>query len=76
MVFFKNFLVVLLLLSTASLCLAKPRWVWLFDEKNGEKSNDAELTREVENDEENLMKLEAKRTFKACTSANCPRPLY
>ncbi len=53
----KNFLVVLLVLSTMTLCLARPRWVWLREEeKNGENLNDEVLTREIEKDDENLMK--------------------
>lgn len=36
MVFFKNFLVVLLVLSTINLCLAKPRWEWFGEEANDE----------------------------------------
>ena len=53
----KNFLVVLLVLSTMTLCLARPRWVWLREEeKNGENLNDEVLTREIEKDDENLIK--------------------
>jgi hypothetical protein len=43
MVFSKNFLLVLLVLSTITLCLAKPRWVWL-DEKDDGDWNDEVLT--------------------------------
>ena len=57
MVHSKNFLIVLLVLSTMTLCLARPRWVWLREEeKNGENLNDEVLTREIEKDDENLMK--------------------
>ena len=43
MVFSKNFLVVLLVFSTVTLCLAKPRWIWL----NEEGENDGEWNDEV-----------------------------
>ena len=33
MKFFKNILVILLVFSTVSLCLAKPRWVWEDEEE-------------------------------------------
>ena len=79
MLFFKNFLVISLLLSTtATLCWAKPRWAWIVEENNGE--NNEESTREIQNDEEKFMK-EAKRKMKemssnGCPHMNCPRPLY
>ena len=62
MVFSNNFLVILLVLSTVTLCLAKPRWVWLREEENnGGNLNDEELTREIRKNEENLMKERKRR---------------
>ena len=53
----KNFLVILLVLSTITLCLARRRWVWLREEeKNGENLKDEVLAREVQNDDQNLIK--------------------
>ena len=70
MVFSKNFLLVLLVLSTITLCLAKPRWVWL-DEKDDEKDdgdwNDEVLTR-GKNDEDLLKKW--KKSFAVCYGSN------
>ena len=43
MVFSKNVLVVLLVLSTITLCLAKPRWIW----RDEEDENDGEWNDEV-----------------------------
>ena len=71
----KNFLVFLLVLSTMTLCLARPRWVWLREEeKNSENLNDEALTREIEKDDENLMKEWNKRKMSAptCQQPNCP----
>ena len=79
MLFFKNFLLLLLLLfTTATLSLAKPRLAWIVEENNGE--NNEESTREIQNDEGKFMK-EVKRRMKEmssndCTHMNCPRPLY
>ncbi len=71
MVHSKNFLIVLLVLSTMTLCLARPRWVWLREEeKNGENSNDEVFTGEIQKDD-NLMK-EGKRKIGKKTP--CRRP--
>ena len=68
----KNFLVFLLVLSTMTLCLARPRWVWLREEeKNSENSNDEVFTREIQKDD-NLMK-EGKRKIGKVTG--CPYPV-
>jgi hypothetical protein len=53
----KNFLVILLVLSAMTLCLAKPKWIWFDEEeKNDGNFNDEVLTREKGKNEENLMK--------------------
>jgi hypothetical protein len=71
MVFSKNFLVVLLVLSTITLCLAKPRWVWL-DEKDDEKDdgdwNDEVLMRKrgKNEDRKNKNKCEQLYTPPSC----------
>lgn len=36
MVYSKNFIVVLLVLSAVNLCLARPRWIWLDKEKKND----------------------------------------
>ena len=72
--FSKNFLVVLLVLSTVTLCLARPRWAWLREEeKNGRNLKNGVLTREIQNIDENPMKewkKNARRTpciYPVCT---------
>ena len=69
MVFSKNFLVVLLVLSTITLCLAKPRWIWL----NEEDENDGEWNDEVSKqgmkarrNDENLFMKKGR-----CVGSNC-----
>ena len=52
----KNFLVVVLVMSTITLCLAKPRWVWLREKNSGENSKDEEATRKIQKDEKNVEK--------------------
>jgi hypothetical protein len=53
----KNFLVILLVLSTVTLCLAKPKWIWLREEeKNGGNFNDEVFARENGKNNENLKK--------------------
>jgi hypothetical protein len=52
----KNFLVILLVLSTVTLCLAKPKWIWLREEeKNGGNFNDEVFARKSGKDEEKPM---------------------
>jgi hypothetical protein len=79
----KNFLVILLVLSTMTLCLAKPKWIWFDEEeKNGAGNfNDEVLTREKGKNEENLMK-EWKKAYdrsgklakskSGCRGGHCP----
>ena len=62
----KKFLVVFLVLSTISLCLAKPRWIWLRDEeKNNEDNNDEIHTREKTG--ENFMNDLKERNYRSRT---------
>jgi hypothetical protein len=67
----KNFLVILLVLSTMTLCLAKPKWIWFDEEeKNGGNFNDEVLAREKGKNEDNLMK-EWKKDYRGTNSWNC-----
>jgi hypothetical protein len=69
----KNFLVILLVLSTMTLCLAKPKWIWFDEEeKNGGNFNDEVLTREEGKNEENLMK-EWKKTYDRSEYKGCDK---
>ena len=56
MMFSKNILVVLLVLSTVSLCLAKPKWIWKDEEEDENDGNDEVMTRETQKNDENLLK--------------------
>ena len=73
MAFCKKFLVVFLVLSTISLCLAKPRWIWLRDEENNDEDFNTEfLTREKKG--ENFMEdWKMNDAFKRCKNRpDCP----
>jgi hypothetical protein len=71
----KNFLVILLVLSTMTLCLAKPKWIWFDDEeKNGGNFNDEVLTREKGKNDENLMK-EWKKAYDEAKRSTCQVPI-
>jgi hypothetical protein len=71
MVFSNNFLVIMLVLSTVTLCLAKPRWVWLREEeKNGRNLKNDVLTREIQKNDENPMKEWKKRALPTCNHPN------
>ena len=60
----KKFMVVVLVLSTISLCFAKPRWIWLRDEeKNDEVNNDEIHTREKTG--ENFMNDLKERNYRS-----------
>ena len=66
MVFSKNFLVVLLVLSAISLCLARPRWE-LIDEDEKDDYDDGNwkdevLTREAKKNDESLIKKMEERS--------------
>lgn len=67
-----GFLVVLLLLSSTTLSLAKPRWVFIGAE-DGERS-EKKVTREVQKSDSNVMKdwrRESKRQTAKCPYSNC-----
>ncbi|CAB4009417.1 Hypothetical predicted protein [Paramuricea clavata] len=70
----KNFLVILLMLSTMTLCLAKPKWIWFDEEeKNDGNFNDEVLTREKGKNEENLLK-EWKKAYDRSEEQAKPKP--
>ncbi len=60
MVFSKNFLVVLLVLSTISLCLARPRWEFIDEDEKDDYDDgnwkDEVSAREAGKNEESVMK--------------------
>ena len=58
----------MLVMSTITLCLAKPRWDWLREKNNDEKLNDEEATRKIQNDDKNVKK-EWKKS--ACDHPTC-----
>jgi hypothetical protein len=67
----KNFLVILLVLSIMTLCLAKPKWIWFDEEeKNGGNFNDEVFARESGKNEENLMK-EWKKAYDGTKRLGC-----
>ena len=70
MKFSKNVLVILLVFSTISLCLAKPRWIWKDEEEDENGGNDEVMTRETHKNNENLLKKWMKK-YVPCAEAYC-----
>ena len=78
----KKFMVVFLVLSTISLCLAKPRWIWFRDEeKNVGDFNDEVQT--IEKKSGNEIKDLGERNYRSknkmttkplCSPSQCPPP--
>ena len=71
--FSKNFLVVLLVLSTISVCLARPRWVFIDEDQKDDYDDgnwkDEVSTREARKNDESLM----KKWKKDCGRSICTR---
>ena len=60
----------MLVMSTITLCLAKPSWVWPREKNSGEKLNDEKSTRKVQNDEKNI-KQEWKKGHVSKARTSC-----
>ena len=73
MKFSKKILIILLVLSTISLCLAKPRWIWEDEEENG-GVNDEDMKRETRKNERNMGTVRWGQYLGDCPPgrANCP----
>ena len=73
MKFSKSILIIVLVLSTISLCLAKPRWIWEEEEENGGVIGE-DMKRETRKNERNMGTIRRGQYLDGCPPGrpNCP----